>query len=154
MGFRNAWAFIPRDPVDALWPPASATHLRAAFSKQASLNRKRSILQYEGDLRDKVRIRSCGGPSAGRFFTSRAAGSDDVMAFDDGAATSAMRWRLGMHQFCRPQRRCKLCPAGKVGDAEDEMQQRAMRGECGLAMDSYGDRPPRLLPWCGFQSTP
>ena len=74
------------------------------------------------------------------------------MAFGDEAMTSAVRWRLGLHQFGGPQRRCKLCPAGKVGDAEDEMQQRAVRGECGLAMDSYGDHPHVCCLGAGFKA--
>ena len=46
-----------------------------------------------------------------------------------------------MQQYAGPKRRCKLAQCGRAGEAEDEVQQRAMRGECGLTLDAYGDHP-------------
>ena len=62
------------------------------------------------------------------MFTSRALGSDDTTAFVDATLASALRWRLGMQQDAGPTRRCKLAPCGRAGEAEDEAQQRALRG--------------------------
>ena len=97
---------------------------------------------------------AAGGPFAGHFFTSRAIGSDEVMAVDDETMVSATRWRLGTQLFCGPVRRCKLCSAGKSGEAEDAMQERAMRGECGLTMDSYGDHPQVCCLGAGLKVRP
>ena len=63
------------------------------------------------------------------------------MTFDDQAMTGAVRWRLGMAQFGGQVRRRKLTHVGHAGEAAEDVQQRAMRGECGAAMDAFGDRP-------------
>ena len=42
-------------------------------------------------------------------------------------------------------------PLGMRGKPPDEVQQRAMRGECGAAMDAYGDRPQVCCLGAGFK---
>ena len=134
-GLPQRVGIVPQHAADALRPLAPASHLHAALNKQASQNMRRHILGSEVSLRDKARIRSCGGPTAVRLFTSRNHASDDVMSFDDDAMAGAVRWRLGMQQFGGQARRCKLSSVGHAGEAVEEVQQRAMRGECGTAMD-------------------
>ena len=63
------------------------------------------------------------------------------MAFDDELVALAARWRLGVQQLLGPTRRCMLCPSGGSSNAVEEVQQRSARGECGLPLDPYGDRP-------------
>ena len=79
-GLPQRLGIILRDAADALRPPAPASHLHAAYNKQASWNTRQRMLEGASELRDKVRIRSCGGPTVGHFFTSRAMGSDDSLA--------------------------------------------------------------------------
>ena len=111
---------------------------------------RKHLLSTAGSLRDKARLRSCGGPTAGHLFTSRNHASDDVMSFDDDTMAGAIRWRLGTLQHGGQQRRCKLAAVGHAGEAVEEVQQRAMRGECGAAMDAYGDHPQVCCLGAGF----
>ena len=131
-GLPQRLGLVPRDPADALRATALAGHLHAALNKQASLNLKHSLLHGAEELRDKARLRSSGGPSAGHFFTTRAIGIDDVVTFDDEKMVAAVRWRLGVPQLMGPTRRCRLSPGGTSCDAAHELQQRSARGECGL----------------------
>jgi hypothetical protein len=72
------------------------------------------------------------------------------MSFDDDTMAGAVRWRLGTLQYGGQSRRCKLAAVGHAGEAAEEVQQRAMRGECGAAMDVYGDHPQVCCLGAGF----
>ena len=101
--------------------------------------------------RDKARLRSCGGQTAGHLFTSRNHANDDAMSLDDDTMAGAVRWRLGSLQYGGQGRRCKLAAAGKQGEAVAEVQERALRGECGTTMDAYGDHPQVCCLGAGFK---
>ena len=90
-GLPQRVGILPQHAADAPRPPAPASHLHAAFSKQASLNMRKHMLDSIDNLRGKARLRGCGGPTAGRLFTSRNHASDDVMSFDDDAMAGAIR---------------------------------------------------------------
>ena len=72
-GLPKRLALLPDNPETALRPPSPASHLHAALNKQASL----AVMASFTAARDLARLRSCGGPSSGRLFTSRASAADD-----------------------------------------------------------------------------
>ena len=59
-GLPQMVGIVPQNAEAALRPPAPASHLHSAFSKQASLNTRKYLFSVMG-RRDKARLRSCGG---------------------------------------------------------------------------------------------
>ena len=49
------------------------------------MGRRALLADLAAHPRERARLRSCGGPTAGHIFTTRAIGSDDILAFDDDA---------------------------------------------------------------------